>query len=475
MATPEIGLIGCGVMGSNLGRNMARRGFRVTIYDSDPAKVSNCQQACSPDEPIQAAESMNALIGGLSKPRMIMMMVPAGQPVDDCIDELLPHLDAGDILIDGGNSHYADTTRRVQRVESAGQLFIGTGVSGGAEGALLGPAIMPGGSTAAWKHIAPVLQAIAARDTNDEPCCDWVGPQGAGHFVKMIHNGIEYGDMQIICEGYQLLRYGLGMPLDEVQAVFARWNQGVLSSYLMEITADILTHRDADGNATLDNILDAAGQKGTGTWTAIAALKTGQPVTLIGEAVFARCLSALKDERVHASEILTASPARFDGDQAALVNDLEQALYAAKIISYAQGFQLMRAVALEAQWPLNYGRIAKLWRAGCIIRSAFLEPISAAFQRDPALENLVLDSFFKDALLVAESAWRRVVVTGVQLGIPLPALGAALAYFDGYRSATLPANLLQAQRDYFGSHTYERVDRPRGEFHHTDWKANVSG
>jgi 6-phosphogluconate dehydrogenase len=378
-------------------------------------------------------------------------------------------LAAGDILIDGGNSLYTDTSRRAQAAEAQGLLYVGTGVSGGEEGALRGPALMPGGSPAAWPHIRPIFQAICARTPAGDPCSDWMGEGGAGHFVKMVHNGIEYGDMQIICESYDLMKRGLGMNNAAMHSVFATWNQGELESYLIEITRDILGFRNESGDEVLDSILDAAGQKGTGKWTVNAALDDGVPLTLIGEAVFARCLSAAKDERVVAAQRLEAEVSPFAGDPAAFVEDLRQALYASKLISYTQGYQLLRAAAHTQGWKLNYGGIAQVWRGGCIIRSAFLDSIRRAFDRDPDLGNLLLDPYFGQAVQSRQAAWRRVVGTAVQLGIPVPCLGAALAWFDGYRSARLPANLLQAQRDYFGAHTYERTDRPRGEFHHTNW------
>jgi 6-phosphogluconate dehydrogenase len=385
------------------------------------------------------------------------------------IESLLPFLEPGDVVIDGGNSEFPDSSRRTDELAEKGILFVGTGVSGGEEGALTGPSIMPGGNPDAWPIVKPILQAIAAKTDDGEPCCDWVGKGGAGHFVKMVHNGIEYGDMQMICETYQMMKEGLSMSNEDMHDAFARWNDGVLDSYLIEITRDILAYRDEDGNATVDLILDKAGQKGTGKWTAITALEAGQPLTLIGEAVFARCLSALKDERVAASKMLAGPDTEFDGDRAELVNDLEQALYASKIVSYAQGFQLMRAMSDENDWQLDYGAVALMWREGCIIRSAFLGNIRDAFNKDPGLINVLLDPFFEDAIRNAQVAWRRVVATAAKLGIPMPAIGAALMYFDGYRSERLPANLLQAQRDFFGAHTYERVDKPRGEFFHTNW------
>jgi 6-phosphogluconate dehydrogenase len=413
--------------------------------------------------------SIEELCANLKTPRKIMLMVKAGQAVDDFIEQIIPHLEPGDIVIDGGNSHFPDTIRRTKYLESKGFRYIGTGVSGGEEGALLGPSIMPGGSPSAWDHMKPIFQAIAAKTSDGAPCCEWVGEGGAGHFVKMVHNGIEYGDMQMICETYQLMKQGLGMTNDEMHRVFADWNEGELNSYLIEITRDILGYKDAEGNSVVDLILDTAGQKGTGKWAVIAALDQGQPLTLIGEAVFARCLSAIKDERVAASKVLKQKIKVFKGDKAKFINDLRQALYASKIASYAQGYQLMRAAASEYGWNLNYGGIALMWRGGCIIRSAFLGEIKKAFDRKPNLVNLLLDRFFSKAVRRAEPSWRRVVTAAVKLGIPAPAMSSALAYFDAYRTERLPANLLQAQRDYFGAHTYERVDKPRGEFFHTNW------
>jgi len=397
------------------------------------------------------------------------LLVKAGDAVDSFIEQLIPHLEQGDIIIDGGNSHFPDTIRRTKYVESKGLLYIGTGVSGGEEGALNGPSMMPGGSPAAWPHVKKIFQTICAQTDSGEPCCDWVGEGGAGHFVKMVHNGIEYGDMQMICETYQMMKEGLGMSNEEMHDVFAEWNRGELDSYLIEITRDILGYKDEDGNAVVDLILDTAGQKGTGKWTAIAALDEGQPLTLIGEAVFARCLSALKEERVEASKQIKGQTLPFSGDKKAFVDDLRKALYAAKIVSYAQGYQLMRSAAKTYGWNLNYGGIALMWRGGCIIRSVFLGKIKEAFDNNPNLVNLLLDPFFRNAVASAQSSWRNVVIEAAKMGIPVPAISTALAYFDGYRHERLPANLLQAQRDYFGAHTYERVDKPRGEFFHTNW------
>ena len=412
--------------------------------------------------------SPEALVDALEKPRKIFMMVKAGAAVDALIEQLLPLLEPGDILIDGGNSHYPDTVRRTADMESKGMLYVGCGVSGGEEGALRGPSLMPGGSPAAWEHVKPIFQAICAKVEDGAPCCDWVGENGAGHFVKMVHNGIEYGDMQLICEAYQLMRDGLGMSSAEMHEVFAAWNKTELDSYLIEITADILAHRE-NGEVTVEKILDRAGQKGTGKWTSITALDEGIPLTLISEAVFARCLSAQKDERVTAARLYAREIPAFTGDRAAFIECIRKALYASKIVSYAQGYALMRAAAKTNGWNLNYGGIALMWRGGCIIRSRFLGKIKEAFDANPALENLLLDEYFHEAMCTLLPAWREVVASAVRLGIPMPAFSSALSWFDGYTCANLPANLLQAQRDYFGAHTYERVDAPRGEFFHTNW------
>ncbi|MDE0935134.1 MAG: decarboxylating NADP(+)-dependent phosphogluconate dehydrogenase [Mariniblastus sp.] len=469
MSDADIGLIGLAVMGENLVLNMASNGYNVVVYNRTISKVDEFLAGRAAGKTIIGSHSLEEMCSKLARPRRIMIMVKAGAAVDKVIDGLLPHLDEGDILIDGGNSEFPDSIRRTEDLGAQGILFIGTGVSGGEEGALKGPSIMPGGNPAAWPHVKPIFQSIAAKTDAGEPCCEWVGRGGAGHFVKMVHNGIEYGDMQMICETYQMMKDGLGMSNQQMHDVFSKWNDGVLDSYLVEITRDILGYVDEDGTATVDVILDKAGQKGTGKWTAISALDVGQPLTLIGEAVFARCLSALKEERVSASKVLKGPDSKFDGDPEALVEDLEQALYASKIVSYAQGYQLMRAISDEKEWELNYGAIALMWRGGCIIRSAFLGNIRDAFESDPGLTNLLLDPFFESAVENAQSAWRRVVATAATLGIPMPAISAALAYFDGYRTERLPANLLQAQRDYFGAHTYERTDRPRGEYFHTNW------
>ncbi|MBN2164364.1 MAG: decarboxylating NADP(+)-dependent phosphogluconate dehydrogenase [Pontiellaceae bacterium] len=465
----DIGLIGLAVMGENLVLNMESKGFTVAVYNRTVEKVDKFVSGRGAGKNFIGCHSIEEFVASLERPRKVMMLVKAGGAVDALIEQLIPHLEEGDILIDGGNTHFPDTIRRVELAESKGLLYIGTGVSGGEEGALLGPSIMPGGSPAAWDAVKPIFQKISAHTESGEPCCDWVGEGGAGHFVKMVHNGIEYGDMQMICETYQMMKEGLGMSNEEMHQVFADWNESELDSYLVEITRDILGYKTEDGEAVIDVILDTAGQKGTGKWTAVSALDVGQPLTLIGEAVFARCLSALKDERVEAAKVLSGPGSTFDGDKAAMIEDLKQALYASKIVSYAQGYQLMRAAAEEHGWKLNNGGIALMWRGGCIIRSVFLGKIKEAFDNDPELVNLLLDPFFKNAVENAQASWRRVIMKSVELGIPMPAIGAALAYFDGYRAARLPANLLQAQRDYFGAHTYERVDKPRGEFFHTNW------
>ncbi|MFC1785177.1 decarboxylating NADP(+)-dependent phosphogluconate dehydrogenase [Candidatus Neomarinimicrobiota bacterium] len=469
MKKQNIGLIGLAVMGENLVLNMESKGFSVAVYNRTIKKVDDFINGRARGKNIIGTHSIKELVSNLEKPRKIILLVKAGQPVDDFIGMLVPHLEKDDIIIDGGNSHFPDTIRRTEYVESKGLLYIGTGVSGGEEGALKGPSIMPGGSKNAWQSVKPIFQKIAAHTEDGDPCCEWVGENGAGHFVKMVHNGIEYGDMQMICETYQIMKYGLKMTNSEMEEVFTRWNNGKLDSYLVEITRDILGYKDEDGNYTIDQILDTAGQKGTGKWTAIAALDEGMPLTLIGEAVFARCLSALKDERVKASQTLTGPTTKFKDSKTIFIKDLEEALYASKIVSYAQGYQLMQAAAKSYSWNLNNGGIALMWRGGCIIRSVFLGKIKDAFDLNPDLENLLLDPFFKDAVINAQESWRRVVIKAVELGIPMPAISSALAYYDGYRSGRLPANLLQAQRDYFGAHTYERVDKPRGEYFHTNW------
>jgi len=465
----DIGLIGLAVMGQNLVLNMDDHGFKVAVFNRTVSKVDDFINGNAKGTKVVGTHSIEELVSVLKRPRRVMLLVKAGQPVDNFIELLIPHLEEGDIIIDGGNSNYHDTMRRTEYVESKGLLYIGTGVSGGEEGARHGPSIMPGGSPAAWPHVRPVFQAVAARVADGTPCCDWVGENGAGHFVKMVHNGIEYGDMQLICESYHLMKEGLGLTHDQMHQVFAEWNEGKLDSYLIEITRDILGFRAEDGSPLVEKILDTAGQKGTGKWTAVSALDMGIPLTLIAEAVLARFLSALKDQRVAASKLLSGPEPRFEGDRRAFVDDIREALYASKIISYTQGYMLMQAAAQEYAWHLNYGGIALMWRGGCIIRSVFLGEIKEAFDRDPSLSNLLLAPYFKEQVEAAQLAWRRVVARAVEMGIPVPAMSSALAFYDGYRHERLPANLLQAQRDYFGAHTYERVDRPRGEFFHTNW------
>ena len=461
--------IGLAVMGENLVMNMESKGFTVAVYNRTTEKVDSFVHGRAAGKNIIGCHSLRELADSLEKPRKVMMMVKAGAAVDDLIEQVIPYLEAGDILIDGGNSHFPDTIRRTKYVESKGLLYIGTGVSGGEEGALKGPSMMPGGSPAAWPYVKPIFQAICAKVENGEACCDWVGENGAGHFVKMVHNGIEYGDMQLICEAYQLMRDGLGMSNEEMRDVFAAWNETELDSYLIEITRDILGYKAANGESVVDHILDTAGQKGTGKWTAIAALDEGVPLTLIGEAVFARCLSAMKEERVAAAGAFPRTIPAFAGDKAAFIENIRKALYASKIISYAQGYTLMRSAAKTYGWNLNYGGIALMWRGGCIIRSVFLGKIKEAYDKDPGLENLLLDGYFRETIQGLVPAWREVVAYAVKAGIPMPAFSSALSYFDGYTTARLPANLLQAQRDYFGAHTYERTDAPRGQFFHTNW------
>jgi 6-phosphogluconate dehydrogenase len=465
----DFGLIGLAVMGENLVLNINDKGYSVAVFNRTVSRVDEfLRQKAHGRATIIGTRSIGELAAAVKRPRRIMLMVKAGEAVDETIELLIPHMEAGDLIIDGGNSHFSDTTRRTRYLAGKGLLFIGTGVSGGEEGARHGPSIMPGGNPQGWPLVKEIFQAIAAK-ADGAPCCDWVGEDGAGHYVKMVHNGIEYGDMQLISEAYQLLKEGLGMSADEMQGVFAQWNGGELDSYLIQITAEILAFKDEDGEPLLDNILDAAGQKGTGKWTSVNALDLGIPVTLIGEAVFARCLSALKDERVAASKALKGPDARFSGDRKAFIEDVRKALLASKIVSYAQGYMLFREAAREYGWNLNYGGIALLWRGGCIIRSSFLGKIKEAFDRNPGLANLLLDPYFTSLIESSQASWRRTVSKAVELGIPVPAFSTALCFYDGYRSARLPANLLQAQRDFFGAHTYERVDRPRGQFFHTNW------
>ena len=470
----DIGLIGLAVMGQNLVLNMNDHGYTVVVYNRTTSKVDDFLANEAKGTKIQGAHSIQELVAKLKRPRRIMMLVKAGKPVDDFIAQITPHLEPGDIIIDGGNSLFDDTNRRQRELEAKGLLFIGTGVSGGEEGARRGPSIMPGGSPAAWPHVKEIFQSISAKVEDGSPCCDWVGEEGAGHYVKMVHNGIEYGDMQLICEAYNILKNGLGMTEQELHDTFAEWNKGELDSYLIEITRDIFAKKDADGSPLVNKILDAAGQKGTGKWTVINSLDLGTPMTLMAEAVYARCVSAMKDDRVRAARKLKgpkpAIPtARNAKKRAALVQEVRDALYASKIISYAQGYMLMQAAAKEYGWKLNWGGIALMWRGGCIIRSRFLGKIKEAFDKKPNLANLLFDDYFRGEIKKSQKGWRNIVATAAKRGIPAPAFSTALAFFDSFRSAVLPANLLQAQRDYFGAHTYERVDKPRGEFFHTNW------
>ncbi len=464
----DIGLIGLAVMGQNLALNIDDHGFRVAVYNRSTTKVEAFLDGPAKGTNITGAHSPAELVSMLARPRKIILMIQAGVAVDQVIGQLLPHLESGDIIIDGGNSHFTDSNRRTRELAEQGILFLGCGISGGEEGARHGPSIMPGGSADAWPEVKPILQAIAAQ-VDGEPCCQWVGEAGAGHYVKMVHNGIEYGDMQLICEAYHLMRSALGMPVDEIEAVFSQWNRGPLDSYLIEITAQILGFRDEQGQPLIDRILDSAGQKGTGKWTGISALELGVPLTLIGEAVFARFLSALKEERERAAKRFPHQCPAYSGNRESAINTIHDALYASKIISYTQGYMLMREAANHYGWRLHFGDIALMWRGGCIIRSRFLGDIKQAFDTNPQLENLLLTPFFSQAIEQAQTGWRKALILGIERSIPLPAFSAALAFFDSYRSARLPANLLQAQRDYFGAHTYERIDRPRGEFFHTDW------
>ncbi|WP_435018927.1 decarboxylating NADP(+)-dependent phosphogluconate dehydrogenase [Tundrisphaera sp. TA3] len=470
-STADIGLIGLAVMGENLVLNMESHGYTVAVFNRTTSKVDDFVNGRGKGKKLVGCHTVEELVSSLKSPRKIMIMVKAGAPVDAVIDELTPLLDPGDILIDGGNTHYPDTTRRTKALKEKGLLFVGTGVSGGEEGALKGPSIMPGGNPEAWPAVKPIFQAIAAKVADGTPCCDWVGDEGAGHYVKMVHNGIEYGDIQLICEAYHLMKSVLGLEAPELHEVFARWNTGALDSYLIEITRDIFGYKDEEtGQPMVDLILDTAGQKGTGKWTVTSALDLGVSLTLIAEAVFARCLSALKDERVAAEKVLSGPVASsYQGDKKALIDDIEMALYASKIISYAQGYALMDGMAKDSGWKINNGAVALMWRGGCIIRSAFLGKIKEAFDRDGALKNLLLDPYFTGEINRAQAGWRRVIAAAATQGIPVPAMSSALAYFDGYRTGRLPANLLQAQRDFFGAHTYERTDKPRGEFFHTNW------
>ena len=467
----DIGLIGLAVMGENLAINIESKGFSVCVYNRSHDKTNAFVTGRAKGKNISGAQTLEELVFSLKSPRKILLMVKAGSPVDDYIEQLIPLLAHGDIIIDGGNSNFHDTSKRAKLTASSGLLFVGAGISGGEEGALRGPSIMPGGSIDAWEHIAPIFLAIAAKAEDGTSCCSWIGSDGAGHFVKMVHNGIEYGDMQIICEAYYLMREYLGMSAGEMHEVFKSWNAGLLKSYLIEITSDILAYNDEDGSPLVDKILDIAGQKGTGQWAVQTSLEEGVPITLISEAVYARWLSAAKDERVRASKVLGRKNEKsiFNGDRTAFIEDIQSALLASKIVSYAQGFALMRACSLSHDWDLNLGKIAMLWREGCIIRSAFLLAINDAARREPNLENLILNSFFSEAIAKSLCGWRRVCAAAITNGIAIPAMVSALSYYDSYRSEKLPANLLAAQRDYFGAHTYERTDSPRGEFHHTDW------
>jgi 6-phosphogluconate dehydrogenase len=468
----DIAVIGLAVMGQNLILNMNDHGFTVVAFNRTLSKVDDFLNNEAKGTQVIGVHTVEEMVAKLKRPRRVMLMVKAGDPVDETIAHILPHLEAGDIIIDGGNSLFTDTIRRVKEVEAKGLLYIGTGVSGGEDGARHGPSIMPGGSPAAWPHVKDIFQGIAAKLDDGTPCCDWVGEGGAGHYVKMVHNGIEYGDEQLICEAYQLMRDYLGLSIEKIAAIFKDWNTKELDSFLIEITADILTHTDEDGSPLVDKILDTAGQKGTGKWTVINAAELGQPATLISEALFARFTSALKEERMLASKSLTGPPAAnpaSEEEALEFTDQLRQALYASKIVSYAQGYMLMKAAANEYSWNLNYAGIAAMWRGGCIIRSRFLGDITKAYQADPSLANLLLDPFFTSAVTENQPAWRNVVAGAVRAGIPLPAMSSALAFYDAYRSQKLPANLLQAQRDYFGAHTYERIDKPRGEFFHTNW------
>ncbi|MBE2897071.1 decarboxylating NADP(+)-dependent phosphogluconate dehydrogenase [Pasteurellaceae bacterium HPA106] len=465
----DIGVIGLAVMGQNLILNMNDHGFKVVAYNRTTSKVDDFLNGAAKGTNIIGAYSLQDLADKLEKPRKVMLMVRAGEVVDKFIESLLPYLDEGDIIIDGGNSNYPDTTRRTKDLAEKGIRFIGAGVSGGEEGARFGPSIMPGGNPEAWPYVKPILQAISAKTKEGEPCCDWVGKNGAGHFVKMVHNGIEYGDMQLICEAYQFLHEGLGLSYDELHEVFGSWKSTELDSYLIDITTDILGYRDDNGEPLVEKILDTAGQKGTGKWTGINALDLGIPLTLITEAVFARCVSSFKQQRVENQKLFNKQLGKVDGDKAQWIDAVRQALLASKIISYAQGFMLIREASEQFEWDLDYGQTALLWREGCIIRSAFLGNIRDAYAKNPDLQFLGADDYFKNILENSMSAWRKVVAKAVEIGLPMPCMASAITFLDGYTSAQLPANLLQAQRDYFGAHTYERVDQPRGEFFHTNW------
>ena len=472
MSKAEIGLIGLAVMGENLVMNMESKGFTIAVYNRSTEKVDNFINGRAKGKKIIGCRSVEELVQALEKPRKVMMMIRAGQAVDDMISQLLPLLEPGDVIIDGGNSYFKDTIRRTAEVTEKGLLYVGTGVSGGEEGALNGPCLMPGGNKEAWKLLQPIFTAISAKVDGDIPCCEWIGENGAGHFVKMVHNGIEYGDMQLICEAYQMMRDGMGMSSAQMHKVFEAWNHSELDSYLMEITADIMGYQDENGETTVEKILDVAGQKGTGKWTCIAALDEKVPLTLINEAVASRCISDMKEERIQAGKSYERSNKMITDIKEEFIENIRKALYASKIISYAQGYSLMRSAAKEYDWDLKFGDIALIWRGGCIIRSAFLGKIKEAFDRDPNLSNLILDPYFKSAIEDCLPSWRKVVATATEYGIPMPAMNAALRWFDSYTCANLPANLLQAQRDYFGAHMYERIDRPRGEMYHTNWTGN---
>jgi len=465
----DIGLIGLGVMGSSLALNMESNGFTVAVHNRTTPQIDNIVNNRSKNNKIIGFENLEEFVDSIKTPRKIMLMVVAGPVVDDYIQKLIPLLDQGDIIIDGGNSHYPDTSRRTEELENKGLQFIGAGVSGGEEGALKGPSIMPGGSVSAWPEVKDIFQKISAKVGDNEACCDWIGEGGSGHFVKMVHNGIEYGDMQLICEAYQIMKDVLGMSNDEMHTTFKKWNEGELNSYLIEITADILKFKEEDGSYLVDKILDTAGQKGTGKWTASVALDLGSPLTLIGEAVFSRYLSSIKDDRVEASKHLSGPSINFTGDKAKALDNIHDALYASKMVSYAQGYTLLSDAAKEFDWNLNYGAIALMWRGGCIIRSAFLTKIKDAYDKNPDIKNLLLDPFFKEKIIKSQEGWRGIVSTAIANGVPVPAMTSSLSYYDGYRNERLPANLLQAQRDYFGAHTYERIDKNRGEFFHTEW------
>ena len=465
----EIGLIGLAVMGENLVLNIERNGFPVSVFNRTTSKVDDLVQGKGKGKKVAGFHTIQEFVASIKKPRKIIIMVKAGNPVDETIQQLLPYVGKGDIIVDGGNSLFTDTERRCNELEKKGLRFIGTGISGGEEGALWGPSVMPGGMREAYDEVGPILCKISAK-VEGADCCAYIGKGGAGHYVKMIHNGIEYGDMQLICEAYNILRHGLGLSVDEIQRTFSQWNQGDLDSFLIEITSKILSVKDpVTGQPIIDVILDRAGQKGTGKWTVFSALDFGVPSSTISEAVFARCISAMKDERVHASKILRGPADHFKGDRKTLIQAVQESLYASKVCSYAQGFALMRAASQEKGWNLNFGTLAMIWRGGCIIRARFLHRIKEAFEREPSLPNLLLDPYFKEIIERTQSNWRTIISQAALVGIPVPVFSASLAYYDSYRCERLPANLLQAQRDYFGAHTYERVDQPAGRFFHYDW------